>query len=241
MEDINEWLKGSSSLNLTFLVLAVLSLFASIIFYFNGRKEKIPVYLSRTFPLVKNNLSEIEGLSISFAGNQIKTLSLSRLSFWNKGRETIHGRDVVAADRLRLEVGGSGKIYGAKISFVRKEINGISVALENNCVIIGFDYLDHLDGFILDIYHASEDVAALKGTLKGALSISPAKIDEDYFLDKLEPLFNRLPSPPDGSMAEKLLIVLLMPIFIPIFVPLIAAEKAISMFQVVPRQYSLED
>lgn len=242
LDAVNAWLTGSPSLNFLFLLLAIGSLAASIYFFRKSRKEKAPVFLIKTFPLIKDNIAAVEGLHITINDQPIKTLSLARVAFWNKGRDTINAEDIAQSDKLRIELMGDGKIVGSKISFVRKSANSISTTTEGNKIMISFDFLDHLDGCVVDLYHTGSQQAKVivKGTIKGAAAITKGMLEETFLLERfLDPIFDHLPKPQGSSILVKAAIVVLIVILLPVILPLTAIGILVELFQTVPKDYTL--
>ncbi|WP_139195558.1 hypothetical protein [Halomonas daqiaonensis] len=120
MGSYSKWLEGGIAVNSVFLTLAIAGISLSIYFYLQSKREKRPVFNVRTFPLIQNSLGTVPELSIAFKNKPVKTLSLTRLAFWNSGSETITKDDIVGADPLRIHGDGGGEILTVKVSFTRR-------------------------------------------------------------------------------------------------------------------------
>lgn len=245
MHSLNQWLAGSPSLNLVFLLLSLGSLLVSFYLFMKGRREKCPVYLTRTFSLVQNKVAAIRGLTLQFEGRVIESISLSKVALWNKGRETINREDIVRADPLRLElVSGDFKprILGASVSFSRRAVNGVVVEVSDDglSVEIKFDYLDYLDGVVIDVYHNGARGVCIRGTIKGVSYLRSARIEENSLLSNyLDPVINPVRAIANGSVLGKFLFVALIVILLPLLIPLSWIESAIRLFQRVPGEFEL--
>jgi hypothetical protein len=238
-EKINLWLTGSASLNLLFLTLAIVSLLVSIYFYVKSKREKLPVYIVRKYPLIEDKVAAVSGLNISFNGLEISNLNLTKIAVWNNGRDTIHRTDIASADRLRIALVGGGVVLGAKCSFVSKEVNCINLSVEKDLVFIDFDFLDYSDGAVIDLYHSGKGDIKLKGTLKGVTAIKKAVLEEDELLDRfLAPIINLIPKPKNRILRALLLVVVFIITF-PIGGPLVIIEAVVRRLQAVPKEYAL--
>ena len=166
-----DWLTSSPHLNLVFLILTTISVLAtvcSIYFYFKHKKFKNLTYLIKSFSIIDDYASAVEGLLIKFGKQQVQRLTISKISLWNKGNETIGAGDIATSDRLRLTPVGDGKIISAKIILEKRSANNISVSIENNEVLIEFEFLDYSDGAIFEVYHTGlvSQAFKLNGTNK---------------------------------------------------------------------------
>lgn len=238
---LNAWLAGSPSLNLLFLFLAVTSLLASIYFFAKSQREKKPVYMMKEFLLIKDSVSAVPGLSISFDGKKIPNLSLTKVAIWNRGRETINRGDIASADRLRLDLKSEGLILGSNIAFVRRSVNDVTLESAETSVLINFDFLDHLDGAVIDVYHSGKGTLSISGTLKGAIGIRKAVIGENELPDRLLGGFITWIVRDKSVTTRKILFVLTAPLLLLLFVPLTIVEAVIQFFNVVPREYKFLD
>lgn len=242
MKEISAWLTGSPSLNLLFLALAIISLFVSFIFYIKGKREKIPVYLAKTFPLVKDNLASVDGLGIFYNGTPIRSLYLTRIAFWNKGKETIHGSDIAASDPLAIISKESNKFLGAKISFARRTSNEITISAEDSKILILFDFLDVSDGVIVDLYHTTPAKISVTGTIKGGNIISQAIDNPDHYSELLvlpyfswsQKTFNHLPT-------RKLVFVAGAICLTPVILLASVMDNFARLFRRIPEEYKLTE
>lgn len=245
MTDRYKWLEGGFEINLLFLALTVVSLSLSVFLYLKGKREKQPVYLMKTFVLIDNDLAELDGITISFKGVPVKSLALSKVSFWNKGAETINGIDIVATDPLRIEVSDDGTLYAAKISFKKNPHNAPTIVVNGGMAHIKFDYLDLMDGVVVDVYHSGNSKIAVLGTIKGAVTKVAIFGVAGYFLNKIAPYVDWIPEPFPKGFLNKL-------IFFPVFLVVIAFASVLNiplfvldlnekLFQRIPKEYSLEE
>lgn len=88
------FLDGSSIFNLTTLILAIIGILLTIYFAAKSRRKKEPKYLMRTISLISSNIKKIKFLNILYKKLEIENLSVTKLAFWNNGKETIRSSDV---------------------------------------------------------------------------------------------------------------------------------------------------
>lgn len=244
LNNLTEWLSGNPYLNLLFLVLAIASVATSIFLYLKGKKSKEPTYLAKSFAIIDDHISAIAGLEIKYRDQDVQRLTISKLSFWNGGHETIDGSDIAPADKLRFVVEEDGEIISAKPILEKRQANNITISIQDNEAHVLFDFFDYGDGAIFEIYHTGSAKLSLKmnGTIKGVKKIQYGEYQKDYLLDKVtEPLFgwtDKL-NLKDGSFSHDLLMMVLVPFIIPFIIVLSPIDKIGSYFRRIPKEYDL--
>jgi len=120
--------------------------------------------------IVRDLASRIESLEMSYRGKKIETATVTRVLFWNAGRETIHGTDMAEADPLTIRTKKGCEILDARVTQMKKPANQFTVVLgQDSEVRIGFDYIDRNEGAVIQLIHtgrSSDDIQVL-GTIKG--------------------------------------------------------------------------
>lgn len=241
---LTEWLTNNPFLNLIFLILAIASVVISIFLYFKSKKIKEPTYLIKNFSIIDDSISVIKELNIKYMAKDIKRLTISKISFWNNGRETIEGSDIAPADKLRIKMESDEEIISAKVILESRKANNINVNIENNETFIYFDFLDYGDGAILDIYHtgSAEISPKIVGTIKGANPIKYGQYEKDYILYKVvDPLFGWTDNLgiKKGSIVEKLSIIIILPLLLPFVLIFSPIDAILSYFYKIPKEYNL--
>lgn len=165
-------LASSPWITLLSLLLTSASLLLAIHFYLRGRKQKLPKYALRSSSLVRGLVNRVQGLEVLYGGRQIEDLTVSRIAFWNAGRETINYADVATIDPIIVQIGGGAKILEAKIILAKNPANQFRIrkSEEENQIQIEFEYIDQHEGLIIQFFHTGIDDSniRLKGTIKGA-------------------------------------------------------------------------
>ncbi|AQT61306.1 hypothetical protein [Cellvibrio sp. PSBB023] len=235
MEKFIDLLDGGPILNFLFLIIALLSLIFTFIFYTKTKRERKLVYIYKNSPLIKNSLSSINGLSIQYMNKDIDTLTLTRFSIWNQGKETIHNGDIAKSDPLVIKFIDEGIIYSAAILKINNSTNQISIELIDNKIYINFEYLGFGDGLAIDIYHGvkSDRKISVCGTVKGGEKITNAESTHYELTDKV--LSFLFPSYWDKEFNEfgfidKTFIIILLPLAIVIAITLMSVNWVIKGF-----------
>jgi len=168
MFEFLKWVWFSPLIGLSGLVVGVIG----IILYRNSRIGALPTCQMKTHRLI--GLSEQElppNVKILFDGDPVPRLSVTHLYFWNRGKETIQGDQVVEDDSLRCVFQENDEILKAHIGAVTRDVNKWSVQIPKQAkhtARLSFDFLDPGDGVRLDLLHTSCDrYPSVLGTLRG--------------------------------------------------------------------------
>lgn len=192
-----EWLNRNQWLNVGFLVLGLLSIIISVLLYLRSRKEKIPVYNVRSIALVRDSCHALPEVRILYRDTELKDLTLTRLAFWNRGRDTIDQVDIAPLDPVRLEVPEGARILHAQVDFVAAQANNWNTHVSNDrSALITFDYFERNQGCVLSVYHtAGPSEIVILGTIKSAGPIQRALPEDLLSFRFLDATIGRLPSP----------------------------------------------
>lgn len=160
------WLSAAS------LAIAVLSVALAVIFYVKGKKAKRPCYAMRSINLVRDLVGKVEALEMFYSGQRIENLTVTKIAFWNGGRETIYRQDIASAEPLIIQAKEGCKILDAKIIYEKNPANQFSINIcgSQSTVELQFDYLDKDEGVIIQVIHtgkSSKDIE-ITGIIKGA-------------------------------------------------------------------------
>jgi len=241
MQKIINFLNANPWLNLLFLILAIASIFVSVILYLRSRKEKILVYTSRGFNLIHNSVVRIPGLSVRYENANIDTLTLTKVAFWNKGRGTINNADIAPTDRLSISPQEEVRILNAGIAYQSLTANNFSLEKSRHGIIVNFDYIDFHQGVIIDVYHTGQNSGSILfgGTVKGGHALHSGEIPEDYLFDKtFEPIIKKFKKI-DSIIPRLLLFIIILPIiFIPAVI-LMPIDKVYGIMNRLPSEFDL--
>lgn len=176
-----ELFNSNPLLNAFSLFLAILGIIFTAYFYFKSKKIRIPIYILRTVNLVRENVQKIDTVNILYAGNKVNNLSITKIAFWNDGKETINNSDVAQNNPIRLIIDKDCIFLDAEIIYQKNPSNdfNISISNDNKYVDITFDYFDFEEGIVLQVFHTgnkSDDIT-LVGQIKSVKNIQR----KDYF------------------------------------------------------------
>ncbi len=157
------------------LIIGVVGLSLAIYFQITSIRKKEPCWAVRSVNLIEGYSSKLNELKIIFKEIQIENLTISRILFWNKGKDTIERGDIETINKLRIEAENGIDFLDAKILAINNQSNQCEVKIANkgNCVNILFDYLDQKQGFVAQVVHtgkSSQDIHIV-GDIKGVESI----------------------------------------------------------------------
>lgn len=163
------------------LIVGAFGILLSYIFYRRGRhKTELRDFLSEVEVIGLTSTEYSDGLEVQFEGCPIPQLTSATYAIWNAGTTTIHGRDIVEKEPIRLELKGAGRFLRANIDASTREVNSAFVKIDGKSVILGFDYLDAGDGFRINILHSGKtnslfSLGAIKGVPLGLIRHNPSK------------------------------------------------------------------
>jgi len=173
--DLYTFFKGNPILNFISLLLGAIGIFFSFYFYAKSKKNRKPTYILRTINLVRESIQKIKTVDILYGGNKIENLSLTKLAFWNDGKETIDYRDVASNDPIKICIDNRYEILNAEIVFHKNIANDFKIipATDRKSVLLKFDFFDYEEGFVIQLAHTGSSSADLeiKGTIKSVKRI----------------------------------------------------------------------
>jgi hypothetical protein len=143
---------SGDALNLV-LALVTLVLGAAISYYFYriARKERRPVYYTRTNVVVRGDRER--QIEVRYKGQVVPSVFRTVVALWNAGREPIRREDIVQGHPLGVE--GPGKVLEAKIiATTRREIDfACPVEKGGSRVKLEFSHINFQDGGAVEILH----------------------------------------------------------------------------------------
>jgi cell division protein FtsW (lipid II flippase) len=176
-----DYIGSNPQLTILSVIVAVVSVAVSVIIYLKSKREKVPKYSIKSYNIIKDFVNIFEALEVSYAGQTIKNLTVSKIVFWNAGRETIDKDDIVAADPITISTKGDYKILDQKIISINNETNKFSVKKSDghSKVELEFEYVDKNDGAVIQIIHTgySSKNIEIHGRIKGAGKLKLAKLE----------------------------------------------------------------
>jgi hypothetical protein len=151
----------------------ILGILLGCYFYFRGKREKKPQVRMKSFNLISQSVVEVkpEKIGITYLGNPIENMTVTNVALWNSGREPIRKEDILSTEPLRILTKEGFRILDAEVVQVNNDTNNLRCQLiEDNEVIIDFDYLEKGDGTVIQVFHTGNknDDLQFKGKVIGA-------------------------------------------------------------------------
>lgn len=245
MEQLLNFLNENPWLNLIFLALAIVSIFISLFLYFLSKKEKSPSFNIKHFNLVKGHIRKLDRVKITYDDEEVEDLTLTRVSFWNQGRETIDKSDIAQADPIRIQLPEGAILLESSLDYVHNPVNNISIHLseDRRCLYISFDYLYISEGCTLTLYHtADSNEVRFLGTIKGSDRIKKGVVEKDDLMKAYADLLIKTVGGKDKlNWFRKSILGFIVLLSIPILMVLTALETILRLLKRSPSHFTLQD
>lgn len=148
-------------------------------------KKKEPTYSIKSVNVISDYATKFENLTVAYKDEKVENFTVSKILFFNRGRETITKEDVDTISPLKIS-SETCNILDASILQVNKVSNNFKIDLdrENNHIFITFDYLDKNQGVVIQIVHngLSSDDLLIEGDIKGVQKLvqsSPESLEKN--------------------------------------------------------------
>jgi len=191
INDSLNFLKGSTFSQ----IVGIIAFISSIYFYKKSKKNRHPTYIIRTINLIKEKIQKIETVEIRYSGEVVNNLSISKIAFWNDGKETINSTDIAQIRPIKVKINDEFQILDAKILFQKNEANDFKIQISNNhkFIDVTFDYIDFEDGFVIQVYHTgnSSDDIHIEGQIKSVKSIIRKDVSKSLSPFSISRLLNK--------------------------------------------------
>ena len=148
------------------VVLAALGLLS----YRRARIPGIIAFQSHNVSLIGSGRTMLPAdIKVLYRDTEVPGLTSSTIWFWNAGKKTVRGEDIVPIDPLRLRFGGD--VFNIRVIKVSREAIQITTETQEerkNTVRCCFDFLDPGDGGVLEVLHSGAATVPLcEGTIRG--------------------------------------------------------------------------
>lgn len=169
MEQIVDALKISWLPTVLFFVLGIPITVAITKYYISDAKPSFHMQSLRL--IAKENAQLPDAVQILFNGKEVPKLTKTRIVFWNAGRRTLLGKNIVEEDPLSISFSADSEILSASIVKASRETNKVNIQLVEgkiNQAQIFMDYLDKDEGAVIELLHtANEEHPEFNGTIRG--------------------------------------------------------------------------
>lgn len=141
-------------------ILSVLSVFSTVFAIYTwiaGKKRKQFSVSCRSNEIIIAGKSNIDKLQITYDNQNITDLSCTKFYIWNSGNTVLNASDIVISRPVRIKSTGDAVILSAEIVRVSEETNNFAIrSITNQLIEMSFDYVDHGEGFVLQILHTGK-------------------------------------------------------------------------------------
>lgn len=155
------------------LSIGILLFILTFLYLLGARKVKRPYYQIRSWNIVKDFNGTFESVNILHEGVPVQNLTVTKIAFWNSGREAIYRDDIAPKDPLRIELEDEFKIL--EIPQLEGKINPANnikliTSEDESQIQFDFDCLGKNEGLVAQIVHNGLSSRDLKfeGTIKGS-------------------------------------------------------------------------
>jgi hypothetical protein len=149
----------------------------SIYFYRKSKKERVPRYAMISNNIIRD-IPPMQELKVTYRGQIVENFTVTRVMFWNDGRETIRRNDV--AEQLTIKPKGNYKILDARKTEDNNNPSQFDVSMaDDGLVRCNFLYMDKDQGCIIQVSHTGkeDDDIEMTGTIMSARKLSRKYID----------------------------------------------------------------
>jgi hypothetical protein len=247
MHSLQKFFENNLWLNIIFLVLAILSIVLAFYFYFKSKKEKRPVFHSKTISLFDASPIIANKLEIKYNGSVVNNLLLTRIAFWNAGRESIRSEDIAPNSPFLITAPDDIIIYDFEV-VDQNPVNNFKIEkLNEQTIKVTFDFIDLNDGVIINIFRSSNKKSGLTISGKFIGCKIAHGIQTNKFADKIDVLakpLNYLMN--EKGLAKKILAGLLFiptaAVLIPLFLIILPIDNFMNKLNnQFPKKYFLTE
>ena len=152
-----EYLMGNP---IAWAILSLLSVFSTVFAIYTwiaGKKRKQFSVSCRSNEIIIAGKSNIDRLQIRYDDQDISDLSCTKFYVWNSGNTVLNASDIVSSRPICIKNTGSAIILNAEIVRVSDETNNFVIkSSTEQAVEVSFDYVDHGEGFVMQILHSGD-------------------------------------------------------------------------------------
>lgn len=166
------------TINIFGVIVTTISFVLAIVFYIKSKKSKKPYYMLNSINLIKSQLKQLDGILIKYKDDIVENLTVTELTFWNAGKETIDKTDIPETAPLTIKTKDTDiTIYGAEVVSMSDISNKMEVVQTKFVTeeqvdefVVSYDYLDIGQKGVVKILHSgtSDNNLVISGKIKGA-------------------------------------------------------------------------
>ena len=169
--------------------IGIISIILAMYFYKKSRKAKEPCWAIKSKNLIEGYNVKLDSLIVLYKGNQIENLTVSRICFWNDGKDTLERKDIETINHLRI-AGKNGVMFLDVKILAQNNLSSqcnVDISDSGNYIYLDFDYIDQNQGCVIQVIHTgklSGDIQIL-GDIKG-VSVLQRKLTVPGWVDVTE-------------------------------------------------------
>lgn len=157
-----------AALNVAAFIAGMMGLIVALVAW----RRKRPYYRQKSLAIVRDFNKMFDTLQIIRDGEPVENITITKIAFWNAGRDTIKDDDVATKDPISIVLGEGLKILeDPKLRGNLDPANNIRVSPSTDLTKVNckFEYLSKHEGFVVEIVHngLSKSDVTLQGTIKG--------------------------------------------------------------------------
>lgn len=199
MGNINQkvsWLADNPWIAMLSLLLAFAGIIIAVVIYIKSKKTKSVFYAIRNYNLIRDFVSKIPLLKISWDEEKIENVSISKVALWNSGSDVVENRDIASLDPLTISVLSPFKILDKNIIYSKNSKNKLELILneEGTKIEVKFEFIDRQEGVIIQVIHTGkrkEDLH-ITGTIKGGCKLARRNIPRTRYVSLSLPFSKKL-------------------------------------------------
>lgn len=126
-------------------------------FFVRGKSKKLLEYQITSTKLITETVSDIPNLKISVGNETTWNLTSTTINFSNMGNSTLYSSDI--ASKAPIQIISTGRFFNSNeinsqyIKTDNEYLNPFVDVIENNKIIIGFEYLKPKQNFSITVLH----------------------------------------------------------------------------------------
>lgn len=168
MENIVNWIVKNPYWTVAGLFATFLGLIIAIIMPIIQRRRKNLFFSYSTTPLVKEDITNINGIEILFKGNPVEQLSVSSVRIWNGGNIIITPDDFYKGHELTLQLQNDTSILGIDMLKQSEDTIECNLTCSSSTINFSFQAFEKKEYISFNIYHTgnADTELDLKGKIK---------------------------------------------------------------------------
>ena len=139
-------------------IIAIVGFAYAFIVQRTNKEKKEFSYIQKSNTLLHKKKGKFDKLSVSYNGQEIEDLCVSRFTIWNSGNKTLNENDMVTSKELTITTLEDNKILDVELIVCSEETNNFfTQIIDEHTVKIFFEYADKKDGAVIQIIHTGTD------------------------------------------------------------------------------------